>query len=334
MRRALAILLAAAATSVALPAAAIDPEAVKKFEEGKKLRAEGNCRDAIRPFEESVRAEASIGAHYNLGYCHEQLHEPLAAYESYRAAAKMAHARGDAREQEIKDATARVLETLHYVRLTVPETIVDTPGLTIAVDGEVVPRSAFADEVVVRDRPVHDVVVRATGRKDWVVANQPDHKSVIALLGDPAPAAAPPPPPPAPAPREGRWGVRQWSALGLGVAGLAAVTVAGVWIGSYVVEEARLDADRRDKCRPTATGACKDEEPFTSANAAYNDHEDATKREAPVFVTVGAAGLLMIGGGVLLYLTAPKQAAPAAGRVTVVPSIGSRSGGLLAVGRF
>jgi tetratricopeptide (TPR) repeat protein len=339
VRRALFVLFASALTAtVAGPAVAVEPEAVKKFEEGKRLRSEGKCNEALRPFEESLKAEKTIGAYYNLGFCHEQLKDYKKAFENYRAAEKMAHEKGDGREQEIREAGTRLLrEVLHWVRLTVPETIADTPGLKVTVDGEVVPPSAYADEYVFRDRTTHDVVVSATGRKDWTLANQPDRKSIIALLGDPAPEKALTPPPGADATAERGWGWRELTALGLGVGGLGALVTTGIWFVDYRTKQSRLDDRRKALCNQDGNPSCNfdKDKGLQQAEDEYQDNESTTRRQAPLFITIGVAGVFMIGGAAVLLLTAPKgaAAAPATG-VHVAPALGAREQGAVLVGTF
>jgi hypothetical protein len=137
--------------------------------------------------------------------------------------------------------------------------------------------------------------------------------------------------------------------VGVGVAGIA---VSLVRVLGYVADESSLDDARRSATRGcTGAGgrvsACDGNPssdriaPANAAIAAYDQNEQDAKNGAPLTVTLGVAGALLVGGGLALFLTAPAPASPsgspaaaASTRVHLVPQVGARESGLTVVGVF
>ena len=234
--------------------------------------------------------------------------------------------------------------------MVVPEDVDKTANVRVTVDGEAVAPNKLAGEVF-RSATEHEVVVSAPSRSDRhiKVANR---QTVTITLGDPYQTTTAPPPPPAAEASSGGWGWQKWTGVSLVGAGLVGVTVSLIRVFSYVSNESRL-ADARNKiadtCVKNDAGAlvgCPDRtsmsprwEDFQSANAEYNDNERAARADAPLTVGLGAVGVLLIGGGIYLFATAPSASAeqaspPSTLRLRVVPQVGARDGSLSILGSF
>lgn len=346
MRARVAITCAAAALVFAAGDARADDNAARQhFEAGKKLRDEGDCTRAIPEFDRSVAAEKSIGAYYNLGYCHEQLAHRQEAYEAYKNAQQLASQKKDDRLREISGALAALLETPH-IRLVLPQPL--PPGIEIRVDDLLVPPSVYSAETVIftKGTKTHTVHVAAPGheeRREVVETKQVKPIELRrAVVKD-----APPPPPVVPPPKtetEGGWTWQHWTGLGVAAVGVGLFTIGSVMFISYRIEEPSLlrKYNAAAACTPKAAGSttiCDDaaaEKLRQDLKQQYNDTEQTAQDQTPIMVATAIGGALMIGGGLLLYLTAPKSTAasePLKG-LRVAPMIGGTVQGAALGGTF
>lgn len=340
---------ASASTTFSTPAwADTHGDAVKAFEEGRKLR-DTDVEKAARAFERSILLEPSIGAYYNLGQVNEQLNRPREAVEAFRKAEKLAIQKGDTRKGDAQEAWGKILDTHNYVVVNVSDEIKAAPGLVVLLDGVPVPESQFNSEVF-RPTATHEVVVSATAHKDLRLPAVQNKQPVTILLGESSvPLTAPPPPPPPAETSSGGWGWQKWTGTGLMAVGVGGVAYTLISVFSYVGKEsARFDTAKmfHDSCTgDPKTGRftqCKNEltpNDALGAYAAYNANEQDAKDSAPVWIVVGAAGVLLIGGGLYLFATAPSPSTeppPPSGavRVHVIPQVGIHDNGLSVVGTF
>lgn len=322
-------------------------DALKAFEEGRKLR-ETDPEKAARAFEQSIALEPSIGAYYNLGQVNEQLDRPREAVDAFRTAEKLAVQKSDPRNKDARDAWGKVLDARNYVVLDVSNEVKSAPGLKITVDGVPVPEAQLNGEVF-RPTTTHEVVVSANGRRDvrlQAIRNrQPVTITLGPLVGEPDTSTTPPPPPPAET-SSGGWGWQKWTGVGMMAVGAGGVAYTLIGVFSYLGKQSgRLDTAQmfQANCTGPSTGftQCKnglDPMDGRAAYAAYNANERDAKDSAPVWIVVGAAGILLIGGGLYLYATAPSSTEPppssGAVRVHVVPQIGIHDNGLSVIGTF
>ena len=345
MRHRIAIACAAAALVFVATDARADSETARKhFDAGRKLRDQGDCAHAIAEFDRSLAAERSIGAYYNLGYCHEQLSRRQEAHEAYKNAQQLASTRKDDRLREISGALAALLETPH-IRLVLPQPLPE--GIEIRVDGELVPARFHSAETVVftTGAKSHSVVVTAPGyeeRRELVAI-----KEVRPIELRPASArevSTPAPPPAVPPSKADDGGLtwQHWTGLGVGAVGVGLFTVGSVMFISYRIDEASYAErhDQADACEKLVPGTdpCKDPELDArrkTAKAEYNAIERDGRDRAPIMAGTAIAGALMIGGGILLYLTAPKStpAEPRRG-LSIVPILGAGLRGAAVSGSF
>lgn len=351
-RFALAALAAASASGTAVttstPAwADTHADAVKAFEEGRKLR-ETDVEKAVRAFERSISLEPSIGAYYNLGQVNEQLDRLREAVDAFRMAEKLAVQKLDARNKDARDAWTKILDAHDYVVLSVTNEVKSAPGFAVTVDGVPVPDAQLNGEVF-RHTATHQIVVRAEGRKDVRLATVPSRQAVAVTLGIVVgeTSAAPPPSPPEET-SSGGWGWQKWTGVGMMAVGAGGIAYTLISVLGYTSKQSSLDDARRpfaSKCSGSPSGFDRcmgglDPAQGNAAFAAYDANERSAKDAEPVWILVGSAGVVLVGAGVYLFATAPSHATqlppPAAGSVHwhVVPRVGVHDSGLGVVGTF
>ena len=358
MRRVLFGLAFAAGVALASPAAAQgNAEANKAFDEGRKLLDAKDFAGALGAFVRASKLEPSVGAFYNIGACHEQLGQLREAREAYVEAREIATRKQDARLGDVREALDKLLATHAWVKVDVDGAVARADGLDIKVDRSPLSPALFNAEVfTTTDKPEHEIVIRAAGRKPVTLVVR-DRGTAIAVLGEPENAAsnvaAPvrevpagkPPGAEAEASTDG-WGWKHWTGISAIVVGAAGITYGVVRLVSYSSDEGDLDAARRDACGITssaASGQCTSAQlpAFDAANAAYTRNEDDMKGDAPLVGILGGVGLGLIGGGIYLLATARSGSAErgrearAAGSpskrepIRLLPQLGRRTGFVL-----
>jgi serine/threonine-protein kinase len=286
------------------------------FDEGKKLVEAGKIAEACPKFEESQRLDAGLGTMLYLADCYERAGRTASAWATFREAAASARAAGQADREQIARARAEALEPrLHRHALRVEDA---SEGLTLElVDAggrrEALARATWGVALPI-DPGAYRVEATAPGRAPWsaaivVPATAGTTTTVVPPLAAaqpaPSPAPSPPPaPPPAPpeaplAPGEGVGDGQRVAGLTVGVVGLGALALTGVFTAIALSNEG--DAD--DLCGEGPT--CADPEGVAAS-------EDAVAMGNVATVSLVAGGAL-IAAGAVLYLTAPDGAPPASG---------------------
>jgi hypothetical protein len=330
--------MAALAFSLACEAQAAPPDDAKKhFDTGRKLRADGDCENAIPQFEMSLAAETSIGAYYNLGYCEAQLGHRQKAYVAYRHARDMASAKKDPRLQEISGLIATLMETPH-IRLLLPQPL--PPGFRLQVDGELVPETLYEEETVLftKASPTHDVVASAPGYPN--VTMTVETKQLRAVDFDKASgpkAVAPVAPPPEPA----RPPFYRRPAFGIGV---GAVGVGALAAGLVLLAKYNLDLDEYEERANVALRACGDGVMITSEQClrqqpspkrttfldlanGYNRRDSQGRDAGPLMGAFIVGGVVLAGIGVYVIVTARSAEKKTSQSPTFTPIVGPGLGG-------
>jgi hypothetical protein len=309
------------------------------FDAGKKLRDEGDCTRAIPEFTKSLDADKSIGGYYNLGFCHEQLGRRQEAYDAYRHAYQLASVKKDDRLREISGSIASLLETPH-IKLVLPQPLPE--GIQIRVDDQLVPESFYGTETVIftKSAKTHAVSVTAPGyeeRRETVESRQ-----LRAIeLRRPSEKTTPLPPVPPPKVESGGWTWQHWTGLGVGVLGAGLVTVASVILITYSTKESSLLRQFRTLDEKCKGAGCNDEERAKRevTERDYNANEQSVKDDTPLIAATGVGGVLVLGTGLVLFLTAPRSSSeagtkPAASSVNLSPILTGRTRGLALTGTF
>lgn len=343
MRTSSGRLCAAALFLLAATAHAEGENARQWFESGKKHRDEGECPKAIPDFEKSIAIERSIGALYNLGFCHEQLGHRQEAYAAYRSARHLASDKKDDRLREISGALASLLESPH-IRLALPYPL--PPGLTITVDDQVVAPSTDQAETVVftKDGKTHNVVVAAPGydaRRETVETKQ--LKAIeLRKAEDKAPPVA--------IERQvGPWHWQRWLGVGVGALGVSAFVFGAIEGVTYLSKRSDIDA-RMDRfpCAKESPPRCREEDATPELRSVKKDNDDLVDAEGEWqlrSIVPLVVGSVAIGAGIALFVTAPVSSvtrhpegagasSTSTANVRVVPNVGQREQGLSVVGTF
>jgi hypothetical protein len=310
--------------SSALPASAQDASsghaaAVASFEEGAQLETRGDCTAAIVKFKESLALEPGVGARIDLADCEERLGAAEAAWRDFRLAERLAIARKDERAT-IAHVRAESLE--HKLQLIL---VPQVAGISIILDGNPVEPELFAQGWLAVAPTGHGIKVSAPGREPLVLAIPPED----------APARSVTLPPLAelrvttqPAPRAISGGGGASVQRTLGVV-LGAVGVLGVAIGT--VAGVRTLAEQRD-----AVNACGGTYPrcSLSSESAVTSANDGAQTSGTVSTTAFVAGGLALGGGALLFLTAPRAEKSPRGTLRIVPTLGTNQEGASLAGQW
>ena len=294
--------LALALPSHGAPPRATDPPGDRAiaeglFDEGRKLLDEGKLEEACAKLEASNRIDPAVGTLLNLGDCNERRGRLASAWSNYRAAASLAHTRGDASRADFarkrSEAVRPRLSTLSVV-VTAPE-----PGLRVTRDGVAVEDAALGTALPI-DAGVHVIEAHAPGKKTWttkitIAEGSPSSASVKI---DPLGADTTPTPPeqsgPAPAGAGGGGTGTTVHTLGFVGVGLGAIALgSGVY---FAVHAKSLWNDAGTHCN--SSNRCDD--------YGYGLNRDARRNGDLATVTI-TAGLVLAAAGTLAILFAPRR---------------------------
>lgn len=309
--------------------AQVVPAATRLFEEGRTLAARGKYAEACERYAKSYELERAAGTMLNLGDCAEREGDYPRAWLLFDAAAREFEQAGKEKRaryaRDRADAVSPKLATV-VVRLAEPR----AGGLAVRIGGREVPPAA---EIVERlaagagSVPIPiPIEVSAPGREPFATTTSAAAGAVVvvevpALRAVDAGVTPPPPPPierPAPPPRRRRSRVL----LAGGAAGLGAVALG---VAGVLAIQSR-SAYRRYEDTLAALGCnmpCSAEDYAVAA-----PYFDRAARRADLATASVIAGGVLLAGGAVLYLTAPRD------RVTVAPSASARTVGLAASIRF
>jgi hypothetical protein len=364
MRRTLCLLAVAASLAVSSAASAQqpppNPEAVKHFLAGKAHRDAGDCKAAITELNLSIDKEESIGARYNLGFCHEKTGNKKLALVNYKKAEQLAKDKGDDRQREIGAQIRFFFEQTTHIRLALPQP--QPPDLQVLIDGEALPNEEFEGLQVYfppTKRSSYELRVTASGYEDMklpISSDTVDRKIAVTVVmkkvGEGGPVK--------PEPRiiGTKWGPFQYLGLGLIAVGAVGVSYTGIAFGSYTITESDLHGKFSDAEK--AASGCPSTAAVTEPNSTcgknvrtredlrdeYNENERFGKKQTGLWLGFAIGGAVAIGSGVLLILFAPRtdvystdagataKAPPPRPTFRVVPNVGVREQGLSLVGTF
>lgn len=307
-RLALVVLLLVGTTASAQPN---KPEGARLFEEGRALASEGKFEEACARFQRSLELDRAPGTALNYGDCLENLGQLRKAWHMYDEAARDFERDRDARARFARERADAVAARLAIVVLKIAEPTID--GLVIKIGTQSVPPAA---EIRERIEPGEiDITVTAPGREPFtssargisgaqVIVEVP---VLATILGAPRPA-------PAPA-EDGRRSRSRVRLAGI-VTGAGGVFLIGSVALGLSARAVYADAD----CMDTAMGLV--------CSAAGAAEVDTAGTRADIATGLAIAGGLGVVGGVVLYLTAPRE------RLSVAPTMTSGSVGLAVRGRF
>ncbi|HXX70446.1 MAG TPA: hypothetical protein VEK07_24910 [Polyangiaceae bacterium] len=139
-----------------------DAHAQTLFEAAMQLQKSGQIADACPMFAQSNRLAPGVGVSLHLADCYEHLGRTASAWSQFRAAERMARARGDVRRADLAHERALALAP-NLDRLTVTTGAGPHEGWHVVVDGAVLPADRWNTPLAV-DPGDHLVLVQAPGR--------------------------------------------------------------------------------------------------------------------------------------------------------------------------
>jgi serine/threonine-protein kinase len=313
------------------------------FQEGRALVEAGKFAEACPKFEESQRLDPGLGTLLNLAACYEEVGKLASALTAFRSAEEQARAAGTSEKKREQTAAerARAIES-RVARLTITLATLDRPAdFVVTRDGIPVPPLDFGRRIPV-DPGTIVIEAKAAGfepyRTEVVIGREaaPRTIDIPALApagggagdvgaglgnatvgtgdgGTPGDGSATGVDTDV---DTGRKSSRKTIALGVGIAGIVGL---GAGIGLGVSAKGQYD-----DVPCTQNGS-----PPTGCTAAEEDRIDKARSRGNLGTLVGAVGLVAIGAGAALYLTAPKSHS-----VAVAPVVTPREVGLALSGDF
>lgn len=292
------------------------------FREALQLMGEGNYSDACPKLAESQRLDPGLGTLVNLALCHEAEGKTASAWLEFTEAVSLAHQNKRPDRERVARMHIKALEPkLAKLSVRVSAEARAVPGLEVRRDGLTLKEGVWGSPIPV-DPGKHEVSAGATGYETWTttveIPPEPGQHDVtvpeLAKKEEPPPPASPPPAPPPPPIAPGSTKPFELSQRTVGFivggAGAAALLVGG-YFGVRALDKAGKVDDR-----------CPEKQCSDAGAVDLNDEAGRAATIANVAVGVGVVGL---GAGALLVLTArpdgkPASSGGAAPRSALLPS--------------
>lgn len=279
------------------------------FDKGVNLMRQGEFAQACAYLEQSQAVERGIGTMLWLAQCYAKIGRTASAWAIYREASSAAQAEGQSeRAQQGAESAAALEPQLAKLAVLVPPAA-QVPGLEISRNGLPLASAVWGVMVPVDPGP-QKIEARAPNHEAWSHTESVARSGQLSVTVPPLTASAEPTPPPVaatPAPTssgsnaidlsahaESGGKTQRTVALVTGVVG-----VVGLGLGSYFGIRAASKNSDADK-------ACPDRLCSVQGFDLQKKAEDAAML-SNVFVIGGAA---LLGAGIVLYLTAPKDETP------------------------
>jgi hypothetical protein len=280
-----AVAVAVAATwsfpTVALAQDAATAQAL--FEEGRALMQQQDYTKACPKFAESQRLGPASGTLLNLGECYAKLGKSASAWAAFKEAIPAAHSAGQAdREQFARERVTEIEGKL--VRLAIKVVTPPAPQLVVKRDGVTLGEAAWGTPVPVDPGP-HVVEATAPGKRTW--------KTTVDIKSDPSTEVTVPILEAGSPPETSKTLLTQRN-IGIGVAGLGVVFVAvSTVFGLNAIstnDSAKKHCHDGNLCDPTGL-----------------EELDTARGQATASTAFFLLGAAAIGGGAILFFTAPKD---------------------------
>jgi hypothetical protein len=323
--RALALTWGATTCLVAVPAYAQSNSALAEtlFLDGQKLMEAGDYPAACAKFTESQRVDPALGTLMHMAACHEKVGKVATAWSEFSDAAAQAQRSGQMDREKFARAHAQALDA--KLQKMIIEVSHPAEGTVIRLDGLTLPSGVLGTEIPL-DPGEHTLEVTAPHKKPWRQDKLNLGPSAVVTrvqvtLEDDAGAppdtgtSTPPGPdttakPSADQVSGAEYPKKRYVGFGLGVAGIASLVIGA---GEEV----------------TSAGRKSDEGKYPSGSSQRQTVGDQSSQAQTYAIIFGAAGLVAVGAGVYLVLTAhgTAPAAPVAGKLVVTPVLGPGTAG-------
>jgi hypothetical protein len=299
------------------------------FNQGRDLVKANQWTEACPKFEASLRYDPVLGTRLNLATCYEHIGKLASAWGLYRESVELAKKAGDTKRAEYAQKQASALEP-RLPKLAISAPASPPVGFVVKRDETTVDAGALGVALYV-DPGTHHVTASAPGFETFAVTitlgeGKTETIAVPNLAARPAAPVAPsvekPAQPAEPEPTGSISRSRKYLALGLGGAGVVAVGVSLVF-GSQASSK---NSDAKNLCGSDL--ACTDMAAFAQAK---QDVSDAKSKATASTVLIGV-GLAAIAGGVIVWVTAPRE--PERATAHLVPVVHDGGAGLALTGVF
>ena len=308
-----------------------DLEAARKnFMDGIDLENQGQWKDAKEKFDEVAKVRMTPEVRFHIALCEEHMGLLVEALRDFETA------ESDAKEEGKAAVMKEAPEHANAIKPRIPKLKVKAPsdvdGMTLTLDGNAIDPK-HEDETPVNPG-THKIEASAEGRQSFssdVTLAEGESKTIVVKLpktdsGEEKPAEEPKPKEPeTPQPTESHRKVSPltWVAFGVGAVGLAGATI-------FYLKRNSIKSDLDGKCN--ADLHCP---------ASSQDDIDSGKSATTMANVFGVVGLVGIGAGIYLLLSAPKEETAEApkedtsAKVHIVPGApGANYGGLAITGSF
>ena len=281
------------------------------FSEGRKLMTQGKYAEACPKLEESENLDPGTGTLYNVGDCDEHLGKTASAWAAFDEVASEARAAGQpARERDARARADKLLPQLAHLTIDASN-VKNLAGVRVTRNGTNVGSAEWSLAIPV-DPGDRVIGAGATGKKDWtatvkIAPHESKTVTIPALEDLPADAA--------PIFGDGsrdetRSDGKTQRTIGLIVAGVGVAALATGVVLTFVSKGEESKSNDGD-CN-ASTNVCKTSEGISERNTALLEGN---------LSTVGIiAGVVLAGGGIALWATAPKaHPKTSAGKWSVAP---------------
>jgi hypothetical protein len=274
--------------------------AVALFAEARKLIETGDCTGAVPKLQESISREPSIGARFSLADCTRE-NDPYGAFWHLREAALLAFIKHDDRLGSAEDHAGAIVARTGGLRFDIDAVDLRAPGFDLRIDDRSVDRFHLASPIALPAGEHRIVATVADGRRyegEARVTSGVITLARVVLLRSPSSATVRSDPPATTAPSDDGGGLsgRRTLALGIGGAGIAALTVATAF--GIVALEKRSELDR----------ACNGDRNACTGDARVVDPVlDSAGKNATISTILFALGGALVAGGAVLWLTEPRS---------------------------
>jgi hypothetical protein len=288
MKRAACVLALVLAAPIA--SAQNAAEATRLFSEAQALAQSGDWEAACAKFEGSLKAGAGIGTMLYLGDCYEHVSRPSSAFAMYQGAATLAQTRQDAREATARELAEKIRPRVSWVVLHFHGT--RPRGYEVRTDGTLI-ADADLDAKIPADPGPHMIEARAFDKVAWrgtfrISAEATTETVEVPELRAVAPVVV----------TRSSGNTQRIVGVVLGGLGLASIGVA-TGLGIYVIDQNNQTKD------PSSPYFC-DDVAQTCTPQGHDKRNNALSAAHAVDATLGI-GIAALVGGVILYLTAPKN---------------------------
>lgn len=297
------------------------------FSEGLAASKAERWSAACEAFAGSNQAEPSAGTEINLGICSEKQKKYATALAWYDAAYRRSTEAGKERPDKAKDAKAgydRVLPLVHKLKVTTAKPI---EGATISRNGERLPAAVVVNNETKLDPGKYTFELSAKGKKPVTKEVSIPETPGTTTLDFPAMEDAPvdkatPTGGADTAPGTGGGPIAVNDGSGqrtvgiiVGSVGILALLTAG---GLQILanNEDSKATDFRNKAADPNTPADQRDD----FEQAANTRKDAAKNNQLIAIITGAGGVVLLGVGAVLFLTAPSG--KSSGKPRVLPAVG------------